>query len=186
MPKQLAFLVDAKRCVGCFTCAMACRNFNHTEPGVPWRQVYPLHTGIYPHSDRAFYSLACNHCENPVCLQNCPTGAYTKRAKDGVVEHNADLCIGCQQCVRSCPYGAPRFNPILRKIQKCNFCAERLDAGLSPVCVQSCPTDALRMIDLESFNNTNAVHYPAGFPHNPRINPSTRFFLPTMPTEVRE
>jgi Fe-S-cluster-containing dehydrogenase component len=50
MTKQLGFYVDAKRCIGCFTCAMACKNQYHQENGVVWRQVYALKTEIYPHT----------------------------------------------------------------------------------------------------------------------------------------
>ena len=60
MTKQLGFYVDVERCIGCFTCAMACKNQYHQEKGVIWRQVYPISQQIYPHRESAFYSLACN------------------------------------------------------------------------------------------------------------------------------
>lgn len=41
MTKQYGFFIDADRCIGCFTCAMACKNQYHQEEGVIWRQVYP-------------------------------------------------------------------------------------------------------------------------------------------------
>jgi ferredoxin-like protein FixX len=66
---------------------MACKSFNQLEPERFWRYVYPLDKEIYPHEERAFFSLACNHCENPACLAACPVEAYTKR-DDGVVVHN--------------------------------------------------------------------------------------------------
>jgi Fe-S-cluster-containing hydrogenase component 2 len=82
-----AFLVNSDKCIGCRGCAMACKSFNQLEPERFWRYVYPLDKEIYPHEERAFYSLACNHCENPACLAACPVEAYTKR-EDGVVVHN--------------------------------------------------------------------------------------------------
>ncbi|QJT08694.1 4Fe-4S dicluster domain-containing protein [Oceanidesulfovibrio marinus] len=184
MTKQYAFFVDAKRCIGCFTCAMACKNQYHQEPGVHWRQVYPLNEEIYPHRERAFYSLACNHCENPTCANVCPVKAYYKREEDGVVVHEQDKCIGCGNCIRSCPYGAPRYNPVLKKAEKCSFCYQRLDAGLKPACVQSCPVEALQIVDLAEFDNPNAVQYPAGFPRFTKLNPSVRFILPEQPRMV--
>ena len=39
MAKQLGFLVDANLCIGCSTCAMACKNQYHQEVGVVWRQL---------------------------------------------------------------------------------------------------------------------------------------------------
>ncbi|WP_045218546.1 4Fe-4S dicluster domain-containing protein [Desulfonatronum thioautotrophicum] len=185
MRKQLGFYVDAKRCIGCFTCAMACKNQYLQDTGVIWRQVYPLKTEIYPHRERAFYSLACNHCANPTCLNVCPARAFYKRDQDGIVVHEQDKCIGCGNCIRSCPYGAARYNPVLKKAEKCSFCWERIDAGQQPACVLSCPVDALRLIDLAGFEEPNAVQYPPGFPRFPSLNPSVRFRVATTPTIIR-
>ncbi len=185
MSKQYAFFVDVERCIGCFTCAMACKNQYHQEKGVVWRQVHPLAEAIYPHAERAFFSLACNHCEHPACLEVCPVEAYTKRPEDGVVVHHQEKCIGCGNCIRSCPYGAPKYNPVEKRAEKCSLCWQRLDAGLNPACVQACPVDALRLVDLAEFDEPDAVQYPAGFPRFPKLNPSVRFKLPKQPQVVR-
>lgn len=184
MSKRYAFLLDMDKCIGCRGCAMACKNFNQLEPGMVWRQVYPLDESIYPHRERAFLSLSCNHCDDPACLRACPVAAYEKR-DDGIVVHHQDKCIGCTNCVRSCPYGAPRFNKEAKHAEKCSMCVERLEAGLMPACVQGCVTGALQLIDLAKFEETNAVQYPAGYPVMKRLNPSTRFILPKMPRQVR-
>ena len=49
----------------------------------------------------------------------------------------------------------------------------------------SLPLAALELVDLEQFDDTNAVQNPAGYPAMPRLNPSTRFILPRMPRQVR-
>lgn len=185
MKKQYAFLVDAEKCIGCFTCAMACRNYYHQVKGVVWRQVYPLGEGIYPHRERAFFSLACNHCENPACLNACPVRAYTKREEDGVVIHHQERCIGCGNCIRSCPYGVPVLNPEKKQAEKCSLCYERLDADLLPACVQGCPTGALTLIDLATLEPGNEIQFPPGYPKNEQVNPSTRFIMPKAPKLVR-
>ncbi|MFM8424908.1 MAG: DMSO reductase, partial [Chloroflexota bacterium] len=65
---RYAFSVNAELCIGCSSCGMACKNQNILDPGMVWRKLYPLSEEIYPHKDRAFYSLACNHCSQPACL----------------------------------------------------------------------------------------------------------------------
>lgn len=181
---RYGFYVNADLCIGCSSCGMACKQQNNLQLGVVWRQLYPLSEAIYPHLERAFYSLACNHCENPCCLEDCPASAYTKRA-DGIVVHDAEACIGCANCVTSCPFGAPKMNPVTRKAEKCNLCYERIDAGLLPACVQACPTGALTLIDLETFDEAGITQFPPGFPSEPAVNPSIRFKLPKQPTVVR-
>ncbi|MFH0775155.1 MAG: 4Fe-4S dicluster domain-containing protein [bacterium] len=97
--------------------------------------------------------VMCNHCENPSCVRVCPTKATFKR-KDGIVMMDYHRCIGCRFCMAACPYGARSFNwidpkPLVKDqnpdfptrtkgvVEKCNFCAERLDKGLSPACVEA-------------------------------------------------
>lgn len=177
---RYAFLLDMNKCIGCRGCAMACKNFNQLEPEMVWRQVYPLSSSIYPHTGRAFLSLSCNHCEHPACMEACPTNSYFIRP-DGIVGHNMDTCIGCQNCIRSCPYGAPRYNKVLGKAEKCGMCYERIEAGLLPACVQGCVTQALQIINLEDFPEVGILQYPDGYPTMPGLNPSTRFILPKGP-----
>ncbi len=103
--------------------------------------------------EKAFL-LLCNHCENPACTRVCPTKATFKRESDGIVVMDFHRCIGCRFCMAACPYGARSFNfrdprPFIAKenpefptrmrgvVEKCNFCSERLGAGLMPACVEA-------------------------------------------------
>ncbi len=181
MGKQKAFLVDANRCIGCYSCAMACKNYNSLETGVSWRKLYPLAEKYYLYDERAFYSLSCNHCESPICMQVCPTGAYTKRERDGVVIHDQDACIGCTNCIRACPFGAPQYNELLKKAEKCSLCYQRLDAGLDPACVQACPVQAITVVELDTLNVPQSLKTPPGFPNAPALKPSVRFVLAQLP-----
>lgn len=181
---RYGFYVNADLCIGCSSCGMACKQQNNLEAGVIWRQLYPLSQEIYPHRERAFYSLACNHCEKPCCMEDCPVSAYSQR-EDGIVVQDSAACIGCGNCVRSCPFGAPRVNSVTRKAEKCNLCFERVDAGKLPACVQSCPTGALQFVDLETFEEPGTTQFPPGFPYEPDVNPAIRFKLPAQPKVVR-
>ena len=184
MTKRYAFVVDSERCFGCMSCAMACKNYYQQSVGVHWRDVHPLDESIYSYRERAFFSLACNHCDNPVCAQVCPVQAYEVR-EDGIVVHLHDRCIGCKNCVNVCPYSAPKFNEETKKAEKCSMCHERVDAGQRPACVEACPVEALQFVDLNSYADTRAVQYPPGYPEHPEIGPSTRFIMPgALPEEI--
>ena len=86
---------------------------------------------------------ACLHCEEPGCLYACPAPGAIVQYENGIVDFNHDQCIGCQLCVSGCPFDIPRFNPATRKVYKCNMCVDRVEAGLEPACVKTCPTNAI-------------------------------------------
>ena len=141
-------VADLRRCVGCQTCTAACRQANGTPPGVQWRRVLDMEFGEYPVVKRAFVPVGCMHCDEPPCMQVCPSTATRKRA-DGVVTIDYDLCIGCSYCAVACPYQAryrtdsPEFaygEPTPAESEqldgarvggatKCTFCVDRIDSG---------------------------------------------------------
>ncbi len=92
-------------------------------------------------------SLACNHCEEPLCRDACPSGAISKR-EDGIVFIDKDKCLGCRYCEWACPYNALRFDARTNTVSKCHFCFEDLDRGEPPACVPACPMRALDFGDL--------------------------------------
>lgn len=186
MKKQLGFLIDSQKCMGCYSCVMACKNQYHQPVDLFWRKIYPLHQALYPHTERAFYSLACNHCESPACAKGCPAVAYEKDSKTGIVKHHFEKCIGCGNCIRLCPFGAPSKNPITGRAEKCGLCKGRLDQNLKPACVQGCPVDAIKLIEINQNEPSETVPFPDGFPNRPDLNPSIRFILPKTPKIIKK
>ena len=86
---------------------------------------------------------ACLHCEEPGCLYACPAPGAIVQYTNGIVDFNQENCIGCQYCVTGCPFDIPWFDKATRTVSKCNMCIDRVDAGLEPACVKTCPTNAI-------------------------------------------
>ena len=144
------FYFDMTRCIGCRACQVACKDKNRLEVGVTFRNAKTYETGSFPNVNVFNYSASCNHCENPACVANCPTGAMYK-AEDGTVIHDREMCIGCQSCVRSCPYEVPVFDESIGKVKKCDACAYLRAKGMKPACVDACPNRALDFGDIDEL-----------------------------------
>ena len=100
------------------------------------------------------FPRSCLHCEQPACVEVCPTGASYKRAEDGIVLVNEDLCIGCKLCSWACPYGAPEYDYDVGVMKKCTLCIDKIynetldEADRVPACVATCPVSARHFGDL--------------------------------------
>lgn len=138
---RYAMVIDLRRCIGCHSCSVACKAENAVPLGVWQSWVKQIEKGRYPYVRKFFLPTLCNNCGSPICLQNCPTKATYQR-EDGIVMVDEHRCIGCKYCIASCPYDVRYVNPIKRIVQKCSWCHHRLDAGLEPACVNTCPVRA--------------------------------------------
>jgi len=182
-------VVDLTKCVRCFGCVAACRIEHYLPMGITWPKLVAMETGG-DHPTVSTYSVRCNQCKNAPCVEACPTGATTRRA-DGIVVVDQDKCVGCRYCVISCPYqnrtflskdkdrgffpgkihtefekaGKKLYRHQTGTTEKCNFCAERIDAGMAqglvpgkdraatPACVNTCVARALTFGDLDDPNS---------------------------------
>ncbi len=114
--------------------------------------------------------MLCNHCDSPSCVRVCPTQA-TFRRDDGIVMMDWHRCIGCRYCMVGCPYGSRSFNfsdprKFIKKqtadfptraqgvVEKCTFCAERIDKGQQPACVEACTLQGMFFGDLNDPNSS--------------------------------
>lgn len=184
--EQYRFTFEMSSCIGCHSCEVACAEQNGNPAGVNWRRVGEVEGGEFPHTRRFHLSMSCNHCLEPACLIGCPTLAYVK-LPNGVVQHRAEECIGCQYCTWNCPYGAPVYNPERRVVTKCDLCLPRLESGGLPACVEACPTHAIGVekVDVAAWRGD---HWGAEGPNLPPAGltiSTTRIVLPDdMPTET--
>ena len=136
------FHFDMTACLGCKTCVVACKDKNNLPIGTQFRNVRSFEAGAFPKVGAYHASLTCNHCADPACVKNCSTGAMYKN-EDGIVLHDDDMCIGCQTCVKSCPYGIPKYLEEKNITGKCDTCIAIRKEGGQPQCVAACPMRAL-------------------------------------------
>ena len=169
MTKQYAFYLNSSACSGCKACQIACKDKNSLPVGTLYRRVFHYGGGSWV-TENGFQipnnvfvysvSTACQHCQNPVCLQVCPAAAISKR-EDGVVLIDQDKCIGCRYCEWACPYGAPQFREDLGVMTKCDFCQDLLAKGENPACVDACTMRCLEFGELSELQakhgNLNAI-----------------------------
>ena len=154
-PRAWGWSVDQNRCIGCWTCAVACKEEQNVPIGLYWLRVLTVGgdamdtpAGTFPDLTMAYQPTNCFHCDNPPCVKACPTQATYKMA-NGIVNVNYDRCIGCRYCMVACPYDNRVFNwrapvqeppadvvvvgetPARPKgvVEKCTFCVQRIDRG---------------------------------------------------------
>lgn len=148
-------LIDLTRCTGCESCVLACKQANNrpNPAEIPCKLDSDAYSFLDQHAvinpDGVLVTQAvkrqCMHCLNPACVAACTVGALRRQA-NGPVVYEPDKCIGCRYCQYACPFGVPAYewdNP-LGLIHKCEMCAERLQAGQLPACVNACPNGAIR------------------------------------------
>ena len=112
-------------------------------------------------------ALMCQHCEEPPCVDVCPTNASMKR-EDGIVLVDKHLCIGCRYCMMACPYDARSFvhedltdqkEHMPRgkgTVESCTMCVHKVDKGEQPACAEVVSSDAVIFGDL--LDPTSNIH----------------------------
>lgn len=180
-------VVDLAKCTRCHGCIQACRVEHFLPIGITWPRLIAKETGEETTEvSVSTYPVRCNHCKEAPCVDVCPTEA-TQRRDDGIVWVDQNKCVGCRYCIIACPYqnrtflsrekdvgyfpgyertnfekkGKKLYPHTVGTTEKCNFCMERIDAGMSkglkpgidrdatPACVNACQAKALTFGDLD-------------------------------------
>lgn len=155
---QNGFKFNINQCVACHACVLACQieHFDLDEIISPenwkehnaWREVKSFNEFQFPDLPVFNFSMACNHCKEAPCMENCPALAYNSNTSFNAIIHQVDACIGCQYCTMVCPYNAPKYNPFKGVVEKCTLCLNRLKNELKTACATSCPTGALDFVSI--------------------------------------
>ena len=204
------FGYDINLCIGCGNCAKACKIENDV-PQEPfyfrtWVEQYTIKNdetvkvespnggvdGLVQsvNDDEIFKSFCvpktCNHCSKSPCTQVCPVGA-TFVSPEGVVLVDPSYCVGCGYCVQACPYGCRYIHPEKHTVDKCTLCYHRITKGISPACVEVCPTGARSYGDLRDRKGALVNFLKT---HNtrvlkPHLNTGSKLFYNALAEEVR-
>jgi len=148
---RYAMVIDTKKCVACAACVFACKQENNVPEGYCRDWIEQEVHGTFPVLSMENRSQRCQHCDNPPCVHNCPTGA-SHVGEGGIVLVAAYKCTGCKACIAACPYDARYVRPE-GYVDKCTFCEHRVKLGLEPACVSICPTGCLHFGDLNDPNS---------------------------------
>ncbi|MDY7033742.1 MAG: 4Fe-4S dicluster domain-containing protein [Thermodesulfobacteriota bacterium] len=145
--KKYGMAIDTKSCVGCGDCVIACKTENRVPEGLQRDWIVEEVSGKFPDLHMEIRSERCNHCSNPPCVTNCPTGASYIKKGTNMVLVKEKKCTGCKACIAACPYDA-RFVVPQGYVSKCTFCEHRVKKGLDPACASVCPTHSIIFGDL--------------------------------------
>lgn len=131
--------VNEEWCLGCHLCEYNCAFANSGKVDiVSALKGLKINPNIrIEEKDKVSFAVSCRHCDDPVCVKACITGALSK--KDGVITVDTNKCVGCYTCILSCPYGAITASD-KGVIQKCELCTQN---GGTPACVNGCPNNAI-------------------------------------------
>jgi len=154
-----AMLIDVTKCVSCWWCYAACKEYNRLpETGKPDLKNPPalspdVWTTLHPEEKAGGWvsrKKACNHCTNAACVEVCPTGALSYNEM-GFVQYDREKCSGCGYCAEFCPFDVPQMetNKVtgVAIMNKCTFCHDRVANGESPACAAACTTGAIKYGD---------------------------------------
>jgi phenylacetyl-CoA:acceptor oxidoreductase subunit 1 len=182
-------VINLAKCTRCHACIAACRIEHFLPLGMTWPRLIAYETDV-PGQELTTLPVRCNQCKEAPCVEVCPAEA-TKKRPDGIVYVDNNICVGCRYCVVVCPYqnrtffskdkdtgffpgyGRTRFEKAGHKLyahiagttEKCDFCMERIDAGMekglvpgkdreaTPACVNTCQARALTFGDLDDPNS---------------------------------
>lgn len=163
-----AFFIDTTRCTGCRACQVACKQWHDlpaeatTNRGTfqnppdlsftTYKLVRMREAEIDGRLKWLFLPEQCRHCIDPPCLETAmDESAIYKDEKTGAVIFTANTQkLFVDDVIESCPYNIPR-KAADGTLAKCDMCNDRVNNGLLPACVKTCPTGTMNFGDREQM-----------------------------------
>lgn len=145
--KMKRVFVNEDKCIGCGLCRVFCQTEHSKSKDIlkayKKENPRPVSRIRLEKKGEICFSLQCRHCQEPLCVYSCLTGAMQKDSISGLVNVDNNKCMGCWTCILSCPFAALTRNIGENIVAKCDLCPDR-DL---PVCVANCPNEALVVIE---------------------------------------
>jgi anaerobic carbon-monoxide dehydrogenase iron sulfur subunit len=142
-------VINEEYCIGCRLCEVYCITQHSSSKNIlkAYKGDYPRPASsiVFEDKDYTSFALQCRHCDEPPCVEACPTGAMYLDEDKACVLHNRDRCVGCWMCIMVCPFGVVK--PDLKQsvvASKCDLCVE----AEYPACVANCPNGAIRLVEI--------------------------------------
>jgi formate dehydrogenase iron-sulfur subunit len=156
-----SFLVDTTLCTACRGCQVACKQWhdlpaektvNHGSYQNPEDLSFDTYKLVRMNEEVIggqfrwlYFPDQCRHCLEPPCEATAgePSAIYKDPATGAVIYTAVTKELGnIDEVIESCPYNIPRKSPD-GTLAKCDMCLDRLQNGLQPACVKTCPTGAM-------------------------------------------
>ena len=157
-----AFFIDTTLCTACRGCQIACKQWNQlpatkTENWGSYQNPRDLSFETYKlvrfsesrgNNGRPvwyFFPDQCRHCVEPPCkeIPEDPEAIIVDPLTGAVLYTDKLKKTPAQDVRDACPYDIPRAQQETGYIAKCTMCADRVQNGLLPACVKTCPTGAM-------------------------------------------
>ncbi len=163
-----SFFIDTTRCTACRGCQVACKQWHHlpaekTENHGSYQNPADVSFNTYKlvrmreevidnQVKWLFFPEQCRHCLEAPCLETAGDDtAIFRDAKTGAIIYTANTKnLDADEIIESCPYNIPRKGPD-GTLAKCDMCIDRVQNGLLPACVKTCPTGAMNFGDRDEM-----------------------------------
>ena len=142
--------VDGSLCMTCRECEVSCSLYHDGECSPNLSLIRIQYDDFTPGNPVIF---VCKQCDWPACYYACASrwdddSAIRIDETTGARYVDPEKCRGCGACLRACPltpaHSVISFKKGNKRIYfKCDLCYDRPEG---PVCVDVCPSEALKFI----------------------------------------